>query len=309
MSKENGIQKSTMSENAMENVQAKIGELVSNGEINFPKNYSYQNALKGAWLVLQETQDRNKKPALQVCTKSSIINALFEMAIKALSVTKKQGYFIVYGNKLVFQESYFGHIAMLKRAVDVKTISAQVIYEDDDFEYTINSETGMKELLKHEQKLENIDFNKIRGAYAMIVEENGTEHFEAMTMKQIRASWNMGQTNGSSKAHTNFTDEMAKRTIINRLTKSIINTSDDAGLIGVDEQEQASQDKFDRVKSEMDELDPHDEVVTFDEQEEEEGNNSPQLESGEEKGDGIDMSNWQEEEFATAGQETKKRPF
>lgn len=228
------------------------------------------------------------------------------MAIKALSVTKKQGYFIVYGNKLVFQESYFGHIAMLKRAIDVKTISAQVIYEDDDFEYTINSETGMKELLKHEQKLENIDFNKIRGAYAMIVEENGTEHFEAMTMKQIRASWNMGQTNGSSKAHTNFTDEMAKRTIINRLTKSIINTSDDAGLIGVDEQERGSQDKFDRVKSEMDELDPHGEVVTFDEPEEE--NSSPQLESGQEKADAIDMSNWQEEEFA-AEQTTKKRPF
>ena len=51
-----------------------------------------------------------------------------------------------------------------------------------------------------------------------------------MTKKQIQSAWNMGQTHGSSPAHKGFAEEMAKKTVMNRLVKRILNTSDDTGL-------------------------------------------------------------------------------
>src|SRR5690625_4382272 len=57
-------------------VAERVRQFQERGEIHFPANYSPENAMKSAWLILQNTQDRNKKPALEVCTKDSIANSL-----------------------------------------------------------------------------------------------------------------------------------------------------------------------------------------------------------------------------------------
>lgn len=246
-------------------VGRKLSKLEATGDIHFPKNYSYENALKGALLVLQETKDRNKNLVLNSCSKESIANALLEMCIKGLSVTKKQGYFIAFGSKLTFLESYHGKVAMVKRMIDVKSVSAQVIYEGDEFEYGVNPQTGMKVIHKHEQKLENIDNTKIKGAYAVIVENDGLTHLEIMSFAQIQKAWGQGQTKGNSDAHINFAEEMSKKSVISRLCKNIINTSDDGSLEIPDDE---GKDKFDHMK-ESGQLNPESEVTVELEEEEE----------------------------------------
>ena len=52
-----------------------------------------------------------------------------------------------------------------------------------------------------------------------------------MSMAQIRNSWNQGQAKGKSMAHENFTEEMAKKTVISRACKLFANTSDDSDLL------------------------------------------------------------------------------
>lgn len=52
-----------------------------------------------------------------------------------------------------------------------------------------------------------------------------------MNMNQIRNAWNQGYAKGASGAHKNFTDEMAKKTVINRACKMFANTSDDSDLL------------------------------------------------------------------------------
>src|SRR5690606_24667209 len=95
-------------------VAEKVRQFQERGEIHFPTNYSPENALKSAWLVLQETKDKNGKPVLQSCTKNSIANALLNMVVQGLTPAKQQGYFIAYGQQLVFQRSYFGTMAVTK---------------------------------------------------------------------------------------------------------------------------------------------------------------------------------------------------
>lgn len=218
-------------DNISDQVLAKINAFTRDGGLLLPENYSAANNMKSAWLILQEVTDRDNKPALGVCTKASIANALFDMVLQGLSVSKAQGYFIVYGNKLEFQRSYFGTVALAKRSGGIKTEPvANVIYEGDDFVYTIDPKTGHYAIVKHEQKLENIDDSKIVGAYAIVKLADGETQVTIMTIAQIRAAWGQGATKGKSPAHQNFAGEMAKKTVIGRACKMVINSSDDAWL-------------------------------------------------------------------------------
>lgn len=148
-------------------VAAKVKEFQNRGEIHFPANYSPENAMKSAWLILQNTFDRNKKPALEVCTKDSIANSLLDMVVQGLNPAKKQGYFIVYGNQLTFQRSYFGTMAVTKRVANAKSIDAAIIYEGDSVDYEIVN--GRITNLQHKQKFGNINNENMTGAYCVIV--------------------------------------------------------------------------------------------------------------------------------------------
>lgn len=102
-------------------VAEKVRQFQERGEIHFPANYSPENAMKSAWLLLQTVQDKNYKPALETCTKDSIANSLLDMVVQGLNPAKKQGYFIVYGTKLTFQRSYFGTMAVTKMLQELLT--------------------------------------------------------------------------------------------------------------------------------------------------------------------------------------------
>lgn len=218
-------------ENISEQVLSRIEQFQKDGSMILPKNYSVENHMKSAWLALQEVEDKEHHKALQICTKESIANSLLDMVLQGLSVSKKQGYFIVYGNKLIFQRSYFGTIALAKRAGGmVSEPVANVIYDGDDFQYEIDPKTAKVSIVKHSQKLENIDNAKIKGAYALVTLADGTTQVTIMSMQQIQAAWGQGATKGNSPAHKNFAEEMAKKTVIGRACKAIINSSDDAWL-------------------------------------------------------------------------------
>lgn len=218
-------------------VLAKISAFEATGELKLPADYSAANALKGAMLILDELKDKNGVSVMQSCTKNSVAQALLKMVVEGLSPLKRQGYFIAYGDVLTWSRSYQGSIALAKRVADVKDVTAHVVYEGDVFEYGINLDTGKKVVYKHDQSLENINKDKIKAAYAIVRYNNGEKETEIMTMEQVRQAWNQGATKGQSPAHKNFTDEMAKKTVINRACKTPINSSTDAFLLG-DEYEQ-----------------------------------------------------------------------
>lgn len=229
--------------NIADHVLAKVNDFQKANALILPKDYSPENALKSAFLILQETVDRDKNPVLTKCSRESIASCLLDMVVQGLSPMKKQCYFIAYGSKLQMSRSYQGSVAIAKR-VGLKSVVANVIYESDTFNYEIQAETGRKRILEHKQELGNIDLKKIIGAYAITEMEDGTKDLEVMNMIQIKNSWNQGAAKGVSGAHINFTDEMAKKTVISRACKMIINSSDDSYL-------HSDEEDKDPVKSEI----------------------------------------------------------
>lgn len=205
---------------------------VQNGMV-FPEDYNVSNALMGAYLTLKETADKDGKPLLESCTQTSIANSLMDMATLGLSVQKKQGYFIAYKGQCQFQRSYFGNITIARR-YGMKDVNAEIIYEGDEFTYSI--EDGKKIFGGHKQDFMNIDTEKIKGAYAIVTMTDGTKYLEVMNINQIKQSWKQGygfkETGGT---HQKFADQMAKKTVINRAMKQIINTHGDVFVQEADE--------------------------------------------------------------------------
>lgn len=220
-------------------VLSKVQQFQKHGELDLPPNYSAANALKSAWLIIQETIDKNKKPALDVCTKVSVANALLDMVIQGLNPAKKQCYFIVRGSKLCLDRSYFGNKAIALRVdKSIEDIFAEVVYAGDELEYKI--ERGRRIIESHKQRFDNIDDSKIAAAYAVAVnKEYAVIRSELMTLDQLKQAWKQSamkpiDDNGELKAgstHAKFTGEMAKKTVTSRLAKHIINSSDDSDLI------------------------------------------------------------------------------
>lgn len=211
--------------------------------LSFPADYNPTNALNGAYLILQETKDKNDRPVLESCTQASIAHTLMDMVTMGLSMQKKQCYPIPYGGKLQCQVSYHGHKAMAHR-YGAKEINAEVIYEGDDFQYHI--ENGRKVLDKHVQDFRNIDLTKIVGAYCVVTMHDGSRYVEVMNINQIENAWRKrqgGYTKGKAGAvHTDFTDMMAKKTVTARACKQIVQQYGDVFAV----------DAFEHVESHAD---------------------------------------------------------
>ena len=213
----------------IDGLSAQLQEKTQYG-LSFPADYNPTNALMGAYLIMKETTDKNGKCILESCSQASIANSLMDMCTLGLNASKKQGYFIAYGGKCQFQKSYFGNITLARRN-GLKKISAEIIYEGDTFKYHI--ENGEKIVDVHEQDFMNIDVDKIKGAYAVATMDDGSKKVEVMNINQLKKAWNQrmgGLKEDASSTHTKFRDQMAKKTVINRLCKMIGNTSTDGNI-------------------------------------------------------------------------------
>ncbi|NIK12843.1 recombinase RecT [Alkalibacillus almallahensis] len=217
-------------------VADKVKTFQEQGELHFPANYSPENAMKSAWLKMQEVKDKSGNPVLETCSRDSVANALLNMVVQGLNPSKNQGYFIAYGKTLTFQRSYFGTMAVTKRVTGAKSIDANVIYDGDKVDYEMKN--GRVKNLEHKQEFGNINKDNIIGAYCMIDLGDGDVYTELMTMDEIRQAWSQSQMWGKGQqkekegsTHDNFKQEMAKKTVINRACKKFINSSDDGSLV------------------------------------------------------------------------------
>ncbi len=154
---------------------------------------------------------------LEKCTPQSFLGAMMNAAQLGLEPNTPlgQAYLIPYGNQVQFQIGYKGMLDLAYRSGEVKTIMAQTVYENDNFDYCF----GLEPKLIHKPAKSN------RGKpiyyYAVFKLNNGGEGFEVMSIEDINehAKQFSKALNGSTSPwKTNF-DEMAKKTVIKKVLK------------------------------------------------------------------------------------------
>ncbi len=241
----------------MDKVHDKVQRLEEEGDLNLPPNYAVGNALKQAFLKLQETKDSDGNPVVKTCSKTSLYNALLDTVVQGLNPGKDQVYYIAYGSTVTAQKSVFGNIALAERAANVDDVYANVIYEDDEVE--IKTERGRQEVVSHEQEFGNMDDDRINGVYAVVIfEDSRPDKYEIMTLKELKEAWRMGKVyrEDGDNPHNNFTKEMAKKTVKNRALKPLIKSSNDDHLFAA-----ANRPAIERAKQEKGKKEQNSEVI------------------------------------------------
>ena len=199
-----------------------INKNIRDNKITVPEGYNVSNEITMALMMIAQTNDKDGRPALESCSRESIMTQLRLMAQNGLSMAQKQCYPIVRKPKLCIDISYFGTISIIKRLMPGYDVRANVIYKDDTYDYIWNEETQCYQVTNIRSSIENRD-KPIVGAYGTIFEKaTGKVIFsEVMSWKEILTSWSHAKTD---KVQKEFPQEMAKRTLIQRMCKLFLNT-------------------------------------------------------------------------------------
>ena len=125
---------------------------------------------------------QNSKLAL--CTKESFLGGFLVASQMGLEINTPLGhaYLIPYGNKATLVPGYRGIMDLAYRTGLYKTISAEVVYEKDDFDY----ELGLKKSLTHKPPKTG-ERGQVIGFYGFYLLENGGFDFAYMTHEQVTA--------------------------------------------------------------------------------------------------------------------------
>lgn len=258
----------------------RVSEMEQAGALVLPKGYHAGNALKSAWLYLQNIEDRNHNKAIDTCTKASIANVLLEMVIRG-EHPMKHCYFIPYGNQLTFMEKYTGKLMRSKRDTEIAEVNANVVREGEEFVYTVDKK-GLLQLVSHKPTFQTMG-KPIVGAYAVVVNKDGSTHLEVMTMDMIQKAWNQGGFGDKDRqtgAHKNFTDQMCKKTVIARACKVALESSsdrdedneEDLGFVPMQPQQQEMEGKNQLHPKAIEHHDTFEESASYEEVQEAEPN-------------------------------------
>lgn len=219
----------TIQKDISDAVMAKINDMTTCGELSLPQDYNAGNALKSAMLKIMDIKDKNERKAIEVCKKSSISNALLNMVVQGLSPERTQCYFIAYGDELRLQRSYFGTVAALKRAVpEVRKVVCELAHQDDVIRWAWTEEGERFAMSIDTDPLTNRDKPFSVGFCNIYGKDGKLLGSTVMTWSEIRTSWAQSRNYKPSdpkSVHNLFPEEMAKRTLISRACKLLLNSA------------------------------------------------------------------------------------
>ncbi len=168
-------------------------------------------------------------------TPDSVVEALTKCCQWELVPDGIQAALVVYktkdekGNKrpeLTFQPMYQGLLEVAYRTGIFKSISANIVYEGDLFEYDLGSDC----YVKHQLDLKG-PRDKPLAVYADVRLANGGRIVQVMTMKEINKIKNAAR---SKKVWDPYFDQMAVKTVIKRTFKHCPKSEDLSSLVAYD---------------------------------------------------------------------------
>ena len=164
-----------------------------------------------------------KSPTLAQCTPESFMSCMLDLSAMGLEPDGRRAHLIPFksrdkGTICTLVVDYKGLVELVRRNGDVARIHADVVKENDDFEY------NMGEVTKHTYSFKE-ERGEVVAAYVIIEFKGGSKQCEVMSRKDIEAI--MKSSNGY-KAAKKFNkasiwdehfEEMCKKTVFRRATK------------------------------------------------------------------------------------------
>jgi recombination protein RecT len=188
---------------------------------------------------------------LQKCDPQSILNAVVNVARTSITLNPvmRLAYLVPRKNKCVLEFSYMGLVALLRDNGCIKSISAHIVYSDEQFDYDVaenkiyHKPTWAKTEAEHNNR-------EIIGCYSRATLPNGEIVFEFMPMWEIeKVKRNSLGSDSKYSAWQTWRDEMIKKSVIKRHFKMLISGNPSEALttaISIEQENNPLTNSFDK---------------------------------------------------------------
>ena len=166
-------------------------------------------------------------PKVAQCTPESIFNAMMQSVNLDLMPNTPEHYcsLVPYGRELQFQLEYRGGIELAYRSGTVKTIKADVVFAEDEFDYD-----DATNYIHHKKDLtiDRTNARNIVAAYAVAKLQNGELMFEIMAPTEIAKIKDKAvKAKNSGTPWAEWEERMVRKTPLKRLFSTLPNSRKD----------------------------------------------------------------------------------
>jgi len=172
-----------------------------------------------------------RTPDLLKCDRKSLFESVMQCAADGLQPDGREAALTKFGSKVAYMPMVAGILKKIRQSGDLSTITAQVVYDNDSFDYWIDDEG---EHLTHKPEMLE-DPGNPRAVYAMARTTDGGVYIEVLRMSDVERIRKASKSSGGGP-WAQWWDQMAKKSAIRRLAKRLPMSTDLEQVVTRDDQ-------------------------------------------------------------------------
>lgn len=167
-----------------------------------------------------------KTPKLNQCTTESLMKCLLDLSAAGLEPDGRRAYLIPYGKEATVVVSYMGLVELMRRSGDITSIRAETVCVNDAFSWSNGK-------VDHQ-----VDWfaprGEVKAVYAEAAMTTGDTQTAVMTKDEVEAIRKRSRAGKSGPWVTDW-GEMAKKTVVRRLSKMLPLSSEIMDYVSADD--------------------------------------------------------------------------
>lgn len=173
------------------------------------------------FLRIMQTHINTSAANIKGCTNSSILAASMAAAQDGLYLDGREAALVRFGDKAKYMPMYSGLLKKIRNSGELSSIMAEVVHEHDEFDVWID-ENG-----KHVKHRPNFlsERGKVLCVFAAATTKEGAKYIEVMSFDEIEKVRKSSKS-GNAGPWKNWWGEMARKTVIRRLSKILPMSTD-----------------------------------------------------------------------------------
>lgn len=205
-------------------IRQNLHQMAPQFQAALPAHISVEKFTRVAMTAIQNNPDLAKSD------RTSLFGAIVRLAQDGLLPDGRESAIVMFGNKAQAMPMIAGVLKKIRQSGDVAKVSAQVVYENDEFVWHL----GFDEDVTHNPPPLDQPRGKPIGAYATAVLKDGSRLLEVMSLEEIE------KVRAVSRASKNgpwvqWWGEMARKTVMRRLSKRLPMSTDIEDTLDRDE--------------------------------------------------------------------------
>jgi recombination protein RecT len=196
-------------------IRQNLHQMAPQFEAALPKHVTVEKFTRVAMTAIQN------QPDLATVDRTSLFSSIVRLAQDGLLPDGREAAIVKFGNKAQAMPMIAGILKKVRQSGDVAKVSAQVVYEHDEFVWHL----GFDEDVTHNPPPLDQPRGKAIGAYATAVLKDGSRLLEVMNFDEIEQVRKVSRASGNGP-WVQWWGEMARKTVMRRLSKRLPMSTD-----------------------------------------------------------------------------------